>query len=187
MSSVVTYLSDTPTQTRTKQKVSTPQGTAEGETTITGELVGNLRALKHIFIRTSITVPVVGKLTTDVDIDFVPSLAIGPAEGWCVGATWFTAPSIQTIQARPSVGPPTTITNNLIGSQGVVLAIDEVVTVPAGTFRTVKYRSAVVSGNNVSPAVTWVSKQHNVVVKQDTIDAAGNITSVMELTKLQGQ
>lgn len=180
----IKYISDTATETRTTQTVTTPQGNADAETTVTGEIVGNLRAIKHIFIRTTMTVPVIGKLVTDVDIDFVPSLAMGPAQGWCVGATWVTSPSIQTIQTRPSIGPPTTITNNIIGSEGVVLAIDDVVTVPAGTFRTVKYKSAIVSGNNVSPAITWVSKEHNIVVKQDTIDAAGNVTSVTELTRM---
>jgi hypothetical protein len=180
----ITYISDAPTRTHTTQTVTTPQGSAEAETIVTGELVGNLRAIKHIFVRTTSIVPVIGSFTVDVDIDFVPSLAAGPAAGWCVGNTWTTAPSIQTIMARPSIGPPTTITNNLIASEGIVLAVDDVIQVPAGEFHAVKYRGAIVSGTNVSTAITWVSMEHNIVVRQDTIDAGGSVTSVTRLMEL---
>ncbi len=177
----ITYISDAPTRTHTTQKVTTPQGTADAETIVTGEIVGNLRAIKHIFVRTVSVVPVIGSFTVDVDIDFVPSLAAGPAAGWCVGNTWTTPPSVQTIMTRPSIGPPTTITNNLIGSEGIVLAVNDQITVPAGTFNTVKYRSAVVTGTTVSTAITWVSMEHNIVVRQDTLDAGGSVTSVTQL------
>jgi hypothetical protein len=181
----VTYISHTPTLTHTTQKVTTLQGNADAETILTGELVGNLRALKHVFVRTSTVVPVIGAFTTDVDIDFVPSLAAGPAAGWCVGNTWMTAPSVQTITTKPQIGPVTVITNNVIGSEGIVLAVGESVTVPAGTFNTVKYRGSIVAGNNVSPAITWVSTEHNIVVRQDTLDAGGTVTTVTQLTALQ--
>jgi hypothetical protein len=180
----ITYISDTPTETRTTQKVTTPQGTADAETVVTGEIVGNLRAIKHVFVRTVTMVPVIGRFTTDVDIDFVPSLAAGPAAGWCVGNTWQTPPSIQTIMTRPSIGPPTTITNNLIGSEGIVLAVGEVIDVPAGRFSTVKYRGAIVAGTGVSTAITWVSMEHNIVVRQDTVDAGGSVTSVTRLMQM---
>jgi hypothetical protein len=182
----ITYISDAPTETRTTQKVTTPQGTADASTVVTGEIVGNLRAIKHVFVRTVSIVPVIGSFTVDVDIDFVPSLAAGPAAGWCVGNTWQTAPSIQTIMTRPSIGPPTTITNNLIGSEGIVLAVDDVIQVPAGEFHTVKYRGAIVAGTGVSTAITWVSMEHNIVVRQDTIDAGGTVTSVTRLMELSG-
>lgn len=181
----VTYISDAPTLTHTTQKVTTPQGNADADTILTGEIVGNLRAIKHLFVRTVSVVPVIGSFTVDVDIDFVPSLAAGPAAGWCVGNTWTTAPSVQTIMVRPSIGPPTTITNNLIASEGIVLAVGEEITVPAGKFNTVKYRGSIVGANNtVSPAITWVSMEHNIVVRQDTLDAGGSVTSVTQLMEL---
>src|SRR5689334_17393644 len=52
----ITWVSDTPTQTKTTQKV-------------------------------TVTVPVLGPLTTETDVSFAPSLASGPAAGWCVGNT----------------------------------------------------------------------------------------------------
>ncbi|MFP5245848.1 MAG: hypothetical protein ACLGH0_04065 [Thermoanaerobaculia bacterium] len=180
----ITWISDTPTRTHTTQKVTTPQGTADAETILDGEIVGTLRALKHFWVKTTTTVAVIGKLTTEVDVDYVPSLAAGPAGGWCVGATWNVPPSTQTISTRPSIGPPTTITNNTIASQGEVLAVGAVVTVPAGIFNTVKYRGVTVSGTGAQVAITWVSMDYNIVVKQDTIDAAGNVTSVTTLTDM---
>jgi hypothetical protein len=182
----ITYLSDTATQTKTTQVVSTPQGNATAVTTLTGESVGNLRGIKHIDVDTTITVPVLGALTTEIDVDFVPSLIAGPLQGWCVGETWDVAPVTETVVAKIPLapqGPPIIVTT--IGSQGKVLAVGESVTVPGGTFNTVKYQGLLVS-DNVQPAVTWVSMEHNIVVKQQTFDAvSGALTSDTVLTNVQ--
>jgi hypothetical protein len=180
----VTYISDTPTQTKTTQKVQAPSGNSDVTTTLDGEIVGNLRALKHIKISTTTTVPILGALTTDAELNFVPSLVAGPAAGWCAGATWTTSPVTETLTVSGAFPlPPQVITT--LASEGVVLAVGEPVTVPAGTFNTVKYRGAVVSGTSVQTAVTWVSMADNIVVKQDTLSAAGAVTSTLELTGLQ--
>lgn len=178
----VTWISDTPTQTRTTQQVQTAQGNADVETTLDGEIVGTLRALKHLYVKGTTTVPVLGKLTTETDIDFVPSLAAGPAAGWCVGNTWLIPAVTETIVTRSPAGTTTNIVTT-VASEGEVLAVGEVLTVPGGTFNTVKYRSSIVASgsNSVSPAITWVSMERNIVVKQDTLDASGNVTSVTEL------
>ncbi|HEX2062543.1 MAG TPA: hypothetical protein VHK90_17515 [Thermoanaerobaculia bacterium] len=182
----ITWISDEPTRTHTTQTVQTAQGNADAETVIDGEIVGILRAMKHINVKTTTTVPILGKLTTTVDVDFVPSLALGPAQGWCVGNTWDVAPSVQTITTNTPGIPPTIITNNLIGSQGEVLAVNEPVTVNGMTFNTVKYRSVTVSSNNaVQPSITWTSTEHNIVVKQETLDSAGNVTSTTTVTNIQ--
>ena len=180
----VTYLSDTPTQTKTTQKVQAPSGNSDVATTLDGEIVGNLRALKHIKLTTTITVPILGALTTDANVDFVPSLIAGPAAGWCTGATWTVSPVTETLTTTGSFPlPPVIVTT--VASEGVVLAVGESITVPAGTFNTVKYKSAIVSGTSVQPAITWVSMADNIVVKQDTLDAGGNVTSTTTLTGLQ--
>ena len=180
----VTYISDTPTQTRTTQKVTTAQGNADVETTLDGEIVGILRALKHIYLKTTSVVPVLGNVVTETDIDFVPSLAAGPAAGWCTGATWTISPVTETVVTRSSLGTQTTVITTIV-SQGEVLSVNESITVPGGTFNTVKHRGAIVSGESVQPAITWISKEHNIVVKQDTLDASGNVTSTTQLTALQ--
>jgi hypothetical protein len=180
----VTYISDTPTQTKTTQKVQAPSGNADVTTTLDGEVVGNLRGLKHIKLSTTTTVPVLGAVTTDTNIDFVPSLIAGPAAGWCTNETWNVSPVTETVTTTGSFPvPPLIITT--VGSVGQVLAVDTVISVPAGSFHTVKYRSSIVSGTSVQPAITWVSMADNIVVKQDTLDAGGNVTTVTELQKLE--
>jgi hypothetical protein len=178
----ITWITDTPTFTHTTQKVTTPQATTDAETRLDGEIVGNLRGLKHFNVKTTTTVPFLGAVTTDTDVDFVPSLVQGPAAGWCVGNTWTVSPVTETIVTRTSQGQQQQVVTT-IGSTGEVLAVGEILTLPGlGDFPTVKYRGAVVSGTTVQTAVTWVSMQHNVVLKQDTLDGAGNVTSTLRVT-----
>ena len=181
---VITWISDTPTRTHTTQKVQTPQGAADVETILDGEVVGSLRGLRHLLVKTTTQVPVFGSVVTEVEIDFVPSLIAGPAGGWCPDAKWDVPPVTETIVTRgPAPVPPQIVTT--LASSGQVLAVDDVISVPAGTFHTVKYRGVVASANGVQTAVTWVSKERNVVVKQDTLDANGVVTSVTQLVALQ--
>jgi hypothetical protein len=177
----ITWISDTPTRTHTTQKVQTPQGSSDVVTILDGEVVGALRGIKHLNVKTTTQAPVIGPIVLEVDIDFAPSLVAGPVSGWCEGATWDVPPVTETITTRggPVPIPPQIVTT--IASTGVVLAVDEVITVPAGTFHTVKYRGTGVSANGVHSAITWVSMERNIVVKQDTIDANGAVTSVTQL------
>ncbi|MEO8379303.1 MAG: hypothetical protein ABI779_06535 [Acidobacteriota bacterium] len=182
----ITYIFDNANQTKTTQVVTTAQATANAETLIDGEAFGaNLRGIKHINVKTTTQVPVLGSITLVNDINFVPSLTAGPMGGWCTGATW-SVPSVTetlTTSGSPVPVPPQIITT--IASTGEVLAVGESLTVPGGTFNTVKYRGALVSGTSVQTAITWVSMADNIVVRQDTLDAGGNVTSVTNLTNLQ--
>jgi hypothetical protein len=179
----ITWISDTPTQTKTTQKVTANNTTSDAETVLDGEVVGNLRALKHFNLKVSSTVPVLGKVTTETDVTFTPSLVAGPAQGWCVGNTWTVPPVTEQIVVKSPQGTfPTTVTT--IASTGEVLAVGESVTVPGGTFNTVKHRGSILSGSSVQTAITWTSMQHNIVVRQDTIDAGGAVTSTTVLTSL---
>ena len=183
----ITYISDTATQTRTTQVVSTPQGNATAVTTIDGEVVGLLRGMKHIDVTTSLSVPVLGTLTTEIDVDFVPSLILGPAAGWCLDNTWNVAPVTETIVTKAPFVTPTTQIATTVGGSGKVLAVGESVTVPAGTFQTVKYRGITVANNTVQESITWTSMEHSIVVKQQAIDpATGAIVTDTVLTALQG-
>jgi hypothetical protein len=176
----ITYISDTPTQQKTTQVVSTPAGNANAVTTIDGEVSGLLRGMKHIDITTSIS-----GFTTEVDIDFVPSLILGPAAGWCEGETWSVAPVTETIVTKAPFVLPVSSIQTTIGGDGKVLAVGEMVTVPAGTFRTVKYRGVTFVNNTIQESITWASMDHSVVVKQDSFDTNGvNVTATV-LTKLE--
>jgi hypothetical protein len=180
----ITWISDTPTQTKTTQKVNSNGTISDAETVLDGELVGALRALKHFNLKVSSTVPILGKLTTETDVTFTPSLVSGPAQGWCVGNTWAIPAVMEQITVKSTQGTfPSTVTT--IASTGEVLAVGESITVDGGTFNTVKYRGAIVSGSSVQTAITWVSMQHNIVVRQDTVDGAGALTSTTVLTLLE--
>jgi hypothetical protein len=181
----VTYIQDTLTKTITKQKVTTPQATADADTIIDGEVVGNLRGIKHINVKATTPVPVLGSITIETDIDFVPSLIAGPLDGWCTGNKWTIPPVTETVVVKSPIAPPTNQIITTIASEGEVLAVGETVVVPAGSFQTVKYKGIIVTDGNVQTAITWTSMVHNIVVKQQTLDAAGNVTSTVELTSVQ--
>ena len=181
----ITYISDTATQTKTTQVVSTPQGNANAVTTIDGEVVGNLRGMKHIDVTTTITVPVVGTLTTEVDVDFVPSLVLGPAAGWCVGNTWNVAPVTETITTKAPFVTPVTQIVTTIGGTGEVLAVGENVVAAGRTFQTVKYRGITLVNNTAQLSITWTSMADAIVVKQQAFDANGTLVTDTILTDLQ--
>ncbi len=177
----ITWISDTPTQTKTTQKVNSNGTVSDAETVLDGEMVGTLRTLKKFNLKESTTVPIFGKLTTETDVTFTPSLAQGPAAGWCVGNTWAIPPVTESIVVKSPQGTfPSMVTT--IASTGEVLAVGESITVPGGTFNTVKYRGSILAGSAVQTAITWVSMEKNIVVKQDTIDGSGAITSTTVLT-----
>jgi len=181
----VTYIQDTLTKTVTKQKVITAQATTDVDTILDGEVSGNLRGLKHINIKATTAVPVLGSLTIETDVDFVPSLIAGPADGWCVGNKWSIPAVTETVTVKSPIAPPTNQIKTTVASEGEVLAVNETVVVPAGSFQTVKYKGVQVTDGNVQTAITWVSMQHNIVVKQQTLDGNGAVTSTLELTALQ--
>jgi len=70
----ITWISDTPTQTKTTQHVVTPQATTDVETTLDGVVSGPLRGIKHLYTKSTTPVPFLGNTVVEVDIDFVPSL-----------------------------------------------------------------------------------------------------------------
>jgi hypothetical protein len=179
----ITWITDTPTFTQTRQRTITAQGTADAETRLDGEVFGALRGLKHLNVKTTVQVPVIGAVATEADINFVPTLTQGPAAGWCVGYTWTVPPVTETIVSSTPVGQQSQVITT-VGSTGEVLAVNETVSVPAGNFQTVKYRGALVSGTSVQTAITWVSMQLNIVVRQDTIEN-GTVTSTTVLTAVQ--
>jgi hypothetical protein len=75
-----------------------------------------------------------------------------------------------------------------VASQGEVLAVGDMVTVPAGTFATVKYRGVYFANNTIQTSITWTSMDHAIVVKQDSFDPATGVNvTATQLTALQGQ
>ncbi len=182
----VTYVSETPTQARTTQKVQTPQGAADAETRMDFETVAaafDLRALKHLYVKT--TTSAAGfSFVIETDIDFVPSMVLGPVSGWCLGAKWTVPATTETIVVKSIAGTQTT-TQTTIAYEGEVLSVDDMITTPAGTFRCIKTKGLTASANSTDRTISWNSVEHYITVRQETIDANGNVTSVTELQSIQ--
>lgn len=183
----ITYISDSATQTKTTQHVVTPQATADAETRLDWEQIPNAtityRAMKHLYTKVTTPVPFLGNQVIETDIDFVPSYITGPESGYCVGTTWHTPQSNETVTVKSIAGTQVT-TGTAIAFDGEVLAIENI-TVPAGTFKTVKVKGATVTDSGVQRSIQWLSPDYSITVKQETYDDAGNLTGTVLLTALQ--
>jgi hypothetical protein len=91
----------------------------------------------------------------------------------------------ETVTVKSPIAPPVNQIITTLATQGEVLAVGDTVVVPAGSFRTVKYKGLTVSGSTVQTSITWVSMDHNIVVKQDSYDANNTVVTSLELTALQ--
>lgn len=191
----ITYVSDTAALSKFRQKVNVPgQGTADAETTIQYEAIGGgLRAVREMELKSSMTVQGF-KITIDADSSFVPSLTWGPAASWCQGATWSIPATTLTTTTTTSPGGTQTAISTTLAGTGQVLSVNETISVTAGSFQTVKYRGVnTTSGcpagsstctSGLVPVNAWLWKTHPIVVRQDSLDAGGNVTSTTQLTSV---
>lgn len=181
----VTYVSESATEARTTQKVQTPQGNADVETRMDFETVHtsfDLRALKKLNVK-STTSAAGFPFVIETEIDFVPSMILGPVSGWCEGATWTVPATTETIRVTSIAGPQIS-TQTTIAFEAEVLSVDETITTPAGTFRCVKARGYQISGTNAAPTISWNSVEHYITVRQETLDASGAVSQVTELQRI---
>lgn len=183
----VTYLSDTGSRATTTQHIVTPQAVADAETTMDFENVPgaqfDLRALKRLYVKTT-TVAQGFPFVIETDIGFNPSMVLGPLGGWCAGAKWNVPATVQTITNKSMAGTQT-LTQTTIAYEGEVLAVGVMVTTPAGTFRTIKSKTLQATSTAVTPTIAWNSIDHNITVRQESLDASGRVIQVTELTKLE--
>lgn len=187
----ITYVSDSDAQTKVTQRIQSPgpSGTVntDAETTMDWEMVavtgGNGRALKSLFVKS--TSPVAGfSLVTETTSTFAPSLLTGP-KSWCAGSTFRVPPSNQTVVTKATPGGTTTTLNVTNEMTIRILAVSESITVPGGTFDTVKHDGVAIAGAVVNPVTVWMSKQHSILVKQLTYDAQGVLANTTELMAVQ--
>lgn len=187
----VTYLSDNDTQTKVTQKVQSPGPTGtvntDAETTMDWEAVsvtgGTGRALKKFYLKSTSVVQGFN-LVTETTSTFVPSLLTGP-KSWCAGATFRVPPTNQTVVTKSTPGGTTTVLNVTNENTIKIISIAEAVTVPAGTFDTVRHDGVAIAGSVVNPVTVWTSKQHSVLVKQLTYNAQGQLENTTELLSIE--
>jgi hypothetical protein len=184
----ITYISDSPTETRTTQKVQTPQATADGETRLQFDKVPgatyDLRALRHLYTKVTTAVPFLGSVSVETDIDFVPSFVVGPFEGYCAGVKWTVPPSTETITVRSPAGT-NVMTQTTIAAEGEVLSVDDVVKTSIGDFTCIKLKTYTIVDGKPQLTIAWNSIEHAITVKQEAYDENGNIVTSVIITALQ--
>lgn len=116
--------------------------------------------------------------TSHTTMTYTPPLYVGPFTRWCGGETWTTPTvTIATVQDGVTVySGPTDITN------GVVEAIGEPLTTPAGTFTTVRIMETQVTGEDPgSRQVRWLSPELGIMLKEQAFDSAGTLKGSFEV------
>ena len=105
---------------------------------------------------------------------------------WCPNANLIvpTAVTTSVVKTTPPGGVETVIGATEEGTIKVQ-AIDEIVTVPAGTFSCVKHEGLAIIGIDLVPATTWTSVAYSIPVKQVTVDDTGQVESTIELMSLK--
>ena len=83
----------------------------------------------------------------------------------------------RTVRAAGVCGVPAT-------AKSVAVTVTALQATGKGNLRLYAGNNTVTSSGGVSPTITWVSMEHNIVVKQDTLDASGAVTSVTTLVGL---
>lgn len=115
--------------------------------------------------------------TTSV-VEFSPAQLAGPAQVYCLNQTW-TSPAVTqttTVNGQQTVNSSPVLT-------GVVEAINESITSPAGSFNTVRTRVATSADNSVTHQ--WLSTSNGQLIRQTTHAANGTLISTTEATQIQ--
>lgn len=111
---------------------------------------------------------------TTSEISYEPDLLTGPALVYCEGQTWESNPVTATLILDGGV--PTVIEQT--HSTGVVEAINETTTTPAGVYNTVRVR---VTKDDSSYNVRWISTKHGDSVRTEDYNSDGSLESLLEL------
>jgi len=125
--------------------------------------------------------------SSDLEWTYSPYYFGGPAYEWCEKQSWYSAvvKMHQTgSQIIDGVNSNADISFDTGGGTFIVEAVNETLTVPAGTFNTARLRST--SDYNVqsdSYSITWVGLEHGVEIKSENY-TDGKLTSGSHLTSL---
>lgn len=179
-----TWLTDTDTSATETSNAHTSQGDSKIDSTYTFTVQNGLRALTRS-VSNAATNAAGFAIVVTTDSTYSSPMVLGPVSTWCTDTVWSNPAITQTIVTGGTFPGPTT-TVNRPAADGHVIAINESITVAAGTFNTVHYRG--VQGRTdakVQRSNIWVSIADGVLVKEEDLDDAGNVQTVMELTSLQ--
>lgn len=179
-----TWLTDSDTSATETSNAHTSQGDSKIDSTYTFTVQNGLRALTRSVSNANTNAAGFAIVVT-TDSTYSSPMVLGPVSNWCTDTVWSNPAITQTIVTGGTFPGPTT-TVNRPAADGHVIAVNESITVAAGTFNTVHYRG--VQGRTdakVQRSNIWVSIADGVLVKEEDLDDAGNVQTVMELTSLQ--
>lgn len=114
---------------------------------------------------------------------FEPAQLLGPAYEWCKDQTWINKPFTFTITSETL---EVIIVSQSNGNSAKVDAIDELVTTPAGTFKSVRItRPSDAQVPADTPVdVSWLAIDTGIVIKQVTTRTNNTVTERV-VTKIQ--
>lgn len=98
----------------------------------------------------------------------------GPAYQYCSGQTW----NVDSVPGSTDIGMGSPISFNSAAYQGEVLAVDESVTIPAGTFQAVHLEIQRADGTATEE---WISTEHGILIKQQGYEN-GTLIDLTEAT-----
>jgi hypothetical protein len=133
-------------------------------------------------ISTELTTTVFGIPTTSTSEEtFSPAQNAGPGTRWCEGETWTTPAVTQTIVSDGETvysGPSDT-------SNGVVQAVGESISTPAGSFSTIRSRVTLTSGDSAGGwVVRWLAMESSLMVRQEVHDPSGTLIGTFEAKEI---
>lgn len=115
-------------------------------------------------------------------ITYDPARINGPGSMACEQMTWETG---ATTVATESAGQPDSVYEDTIVQTSTILGIDEVVTVPAGTFTTWLTRVEQTTGQSSYVSFTWTDRATGLQVKRESGYSGGDVDAVVELVSLE--
>jgi hypothetical protein len=181
---VTTVTADGASQRKQTDHAVNSGGTSDIDSTFSFTMQSNLRLITRS-VSNATTVAAGFPILVTTDSTFNPAMTLGPVTEFCSGATWPIPATTQTIVIGGTFPGPTT-TVNRPAATGSVMAINESLTVPAGTFNTVKYHGVDgATDSNIQSTNVWVSIADGIMVKEQNLDANGNVKTTMELSSLQ--
>jgi hypothetical protein len=179
-----TWHTDTDTSATETSLTHTSSGDSTIDSTYTYTVQNGLRALTHS-VSSAATNAGGFNIVVTLDSTFSSPMILGPVSSWCSDSKWNNPAIVHTVVTSGTFPGPTT-TINRPAAEGQVIAVNESITVAAGTFNTVHFRG--VQGRtdaNVQKSNIWMSISDGVLVKEEDLDDAGNVQTVVELTHLQ--
>jgi len=165
------------TETNMRFKLSSSVTTAAGTSNTDSENFSS-HTIKDNYLYISNSKGILPDGSTESETRYEPDLLSGPVLVFCEGQTWESNPV--TVTSILNEGEPTVVEQTR--KKGIVEAIDETITVPAGVFNTVRIR---ITKDDGAYDISWVSTDHGDPVRAESYNSNGSLELLRELKALK--